>query len=254
MAGDRAPRSRGRGPSLDAFRSRLPSWLRLVHTRDLDPPRLLLSPVSTPRSARVAIGIALLLLALAAASGAKGGASGAFAGRVCLQGALAAAAWALAAARVGEVPAARLGLLAGRWGPVRGPIVISACVLVIAGANAWLSVASASFPVPAVEPPWLAASLSFLAVVPLTAVCEEIFFRGALQRALEERVGPAAAILGSALAFTLFHLETGAMLLSFGSGLLLGTVASVSRSVRETIWVHGLHNGWVWAEVWLSRS
>jgi membrane protease YdiL (CAAX protease family) len=76
-------------------------------------------------------------------------------------------------------------------------------------------------------------------------VCEEIGFRGYMQRPIEKRHGPFLAILISSVLFTLLHLTKGWALIGmvpivFGAGLLLGTLARASG----TLWF-GILGHWV---------
>lgn len=76
-------------------------------------------------------------------------------------------------------------------------------------------------------------------------VCEEIGFRGYMQRPIEERYGAFMAILVSSVMFTLLHLTKGWALLGmvpivFGAGLLLGAIARAAG----TLWF-GILGHWI---------
>jgi membrane protease YdiL (CAAX protease family) len=76
-------------------------------------------------------------------------------------------------------------------------------------------------------------------------VCEEIGFRGYMQRPIEERHGALVAILVSSILFTLLHLTKGWALLGmvpivFGAGLLLGTLARAAGTLWFGILGHWL--------------
>jgi membrane protease YdiL (CAAX protease family) len=76
-------------------------------------------------------------------------------------------------------------------------------------------------------------------------VCEEIGFRGYMQRPIEERHGAFLAILVSSVLFTLLHLTKGWALMGmvpivFGAGLLLGTLARAAG----TLWF-GILGHWI---------
>jgi membrane protease YdiL (CAAX protease family) len=76
-------------------------------------------------------------------------------------------------------------------------------------------------------------------------VCEEIGFRGYMQRPIEERHGPMVAILVSSVLFTLLHLTKGWALIGmvpivFGAGLLLGTLARAAGTLWFGILGHWL--------------
>ena len=93
-------------------------------------------------------------------------------------------------------------------------------------------------------------------------VCEEIGFRGYMQRPIEKANGPVVAILVSSVLFTLIHLTKGWALIGmvpivFGAGLLLGTLARASGTLWFGILGHwimdiGLFLFW-WTQSW-ARS
>lgn len=72
---------------------------------------------------------------------------------------------------------------------------------------------------------------------------EEILFRRVLFGWLEQRLGVAAAIGGSALIFALAHVAPPVILLQF----LIGLGAAILVRVHHTLWaplaLHGLNNG-----------
>jgi membrane protease YdiL (CAAX protease family) len=76
-------------------------------------------------------------------------------------------------------------------------------------------------------------------------VCEEIGFRGYMQRPIEKHYGAFAAILVSSVMFTLLHLTKGWALVGmvpivFGAGLLLGTLARAAGTLWFGILGHWL--------------
>jgi membrane protease YdiL (CAAX protease family) len=89
-------------------------------------------------------------------------------------------------------------------------------------------------------------------------ICEEIGFRGYMQRPIEKRHGPMLAIFVSSVLFTLLHLTKGWALVGmvpivFGAGLLLGTIARASGTLWFGILGHwamdiGLFLFW-WTQV-----
>jgi ABC-2 type transport system permease protein/sodium transport system permease protein len=85
----------------------------------------------------------------------------------------------------------------------------------------------------------------------LPAICEELTFRGYLQRSLQERMKPMQAVLLSAFLFGLFHILMGGILIVerfFSSalmGLVLGWVCWRTRSVIPGIVLHTLHNSFL---------
>jgi membrane protease YdiL (CAAX protease family) len=76
-------------------------------------------------------------------------------------------------------------------------------------------------------------------------VCEEIGFRGYMQRPIEKRHGAVVAILVSSIMFTLLHLTKGWALIGmvpivFGAGLLLGALARIAGTLWFGILGHWL--------------
>ncbi len=88
-------------------------------------------------------------------------------------------------------------------------------------------------------PEWIAVFLS-LAIVP--AVCEEIFFRGFLQRSLETRLGRFAGIALATLVFGLMHGVSRAPT-SIVLGGLLGILAWRTDSILPGMAAHAAVNG-----------
>jgi membrane protease YdiL (CAAX protease family) len=93
--------------------------------------------------------------------------------------------------------------------------------------------------IPTVPMRWLACVISALSA----GVCEEIGFRGYMQRPIEQRTGIKTAVIISSLLFMLLHLSKGWASLGmvpivFGAGLLLGLLAWSSRSLFPCIIGH----------------
>ena len=83
-------------------------------------------------------------------------------------------------------------------------------------------------------------SLLLAAVTP--AVCEELFFRGLLQRNLERAWGVAAAIIVCGVVFGLFHLRLTEVLPLIAIGIYLAYLAWVTGSLWVPIVVHFVNN------------
>jgi sodium transport system permease protein len=97
----------------------------------------------------------------------------------------------------------------------------------------------------------LVADLLGLALVP--AVCEEALFRGALLGALARR-GRAAAIVGAALVFALYHASPHRFVPVALLGLALGGVRVASGSLAPAIAFHATNNLAVIGLVRLGRE
>ncbi|TDD93003.1 CPBP family intramembrane metalloprotease [Actinomadura darangshiensis] len=94
-------------------------------------------------------------------------------------------------------------------------------------------------------------ALTTLGVMTGVSVVEELTFRGALFRVLEEKAGTWGALAVSGLAFGGLHLVNedatlwGALAIAIEAGLMFGAVYAATRSLWLPI---GLHLGWNMAE------
>jgi len=100
--------------------------------------------------------------------------------------------------------------------------------------------------------------MRWLAIVVSAAsagICEEVGFRGYMQRPIEKRHGALLAILISSLLFALAHLNkqwslAGMVPIVFGAGLLLGTLAWTSRTLVFCMIAHTLMDIGLFAFWW----
>jgi len=109
--------------------------------------------------------------------------------------------------------------------------------------------------IPTVPLRWLACIISALSA----GVCEEIGFRGYMQRPIEQRVGVKTAVLISSLLFMLLHLSKGWASLGmvpiiFGAGILLGLLAWSSRSLIPCIIGHAIMDIGLFAFWWTGTA
>jgi membrane protease YdiL (CAAX protease family) len=86
----------------------------------------------------------------------------------------------------------------------------------------------------------LAVVLVFLAVG--APVVEELFFRGLLQRALQQRIGPVGAIAGSSVVFGLAHFEALQLPALIAFGVVLGTLAYRTSRLGPGLFAHAAFN------------
>jgi len=86
---------------------------------------------------------------------------------------------------------------------------------------------------------WFVLGVSVMALAPLS---EEVFFRGFLFRAVHGRMGLAAGLILSALAFSLFHLNVGVILPFFLIGLIFAWAYHASGSLWTPIAAHAIFN------------
>jgi uncharacterized protein len=95
-------------------------------------------------------------------------------------------------------------------------------------------------------------NLFIMALLP--AIGEELFFRGALQKALLRLTNvPAVAILISSVVFALLHGTFFKLIPIFTLGLLLGTVYHFTRNLWYTITIHFLNNAMAVMAVYFSK-
>ncbi|CAG6398595.1 CPBP family intramembrane metalloprotease [Streptomyces cocklensis] len=94
-------------------------------------------------------------------------------------------------------------------------------------------------------------ALTTLGLMSCAAVTEELAFRGALFRVLEEKTGTWGALVVSGLLFGGLHLLNkdatvwGALAIAVEAGLMLGSLYAATRSLWPVI---GVHLGWNMAE------
>lgn len=97
----------------------------------------------------------------------------------------------------------------------------------------------------------ISGALISLGLMSCAAVTEELAFRGALFRVLEEKAGTYGALLVSGLVFGGLHLVNkdatiwGALSIAVEAGLMLGAAYAATRSLWLAI---GIHFAWDWAE------
>lgn len=215
------------------------------------------SPTTEPRTAQLyhgALDPPVAALVVAAAMG-----------TFLVTGALAPAGYAIVGGQLGLLATAlACGLVAVRAGAA--PSILAALGLAVAGirarhvaaalllgGSAWylnLFVVAAVHRALHVEPPAqlavvvardsLPVALVTLAIVP--PVCEELVFRGIFARALGRRLPLAAACIGSAAVFSIYHLSVVQAAPTFVLGLALGLVALRADSILPAMLVHALNN------------
>jgi membrane protease YdiL (CAAX protease family) len=109
--------------------------------------------------------------------------------------------------------------------------------------------------VPTVPLKWLVVMVSAMSA----GICEETGFRGYMQRPLETRYSPRAAILISAFFFTIVHLNkgwelAGMVLITFMGGILLGLIAWSSGSLIPGMIGHVLMDIGLFAYWWTGLA
>ena len=85
-------------------------------------------------------------------------------------------------------------------------------------------------------------AVSVLIVGALSAACEELFFRGYIQRRLVARFGPPAGILAASFLFGLAHWDWHHSLFAFGFGVFVGLAAWAADSTWPAILAHVVNN------------
>jgi len=85
-------------------------------------------------------------------------------------------------------------------------------------------------------------AVAVLVVGALSATCEELFFRGYLQRRLVLRFGPLVGVAVPALLFGLAHLDLHHALFALTFGMFVGTAAWAADSIGPAIAAHAVNN------------
>lgn len=99
---------------------------------------------------------------------------------------------------------------------------------------------------------WPDLLLQLLAVAILPAICEEVFFRGALQQTLQRWFGNRhVAVVVTALLFALAHGDVYGLVPRLGLGLLLGYLFALSGSIVVNVCAHCFNNAVVVMLYWL---
>jgi membrane protease YdiL (CAAX protease family) len=83
---------------------------------------------------------------------------------------------------------------------------------------------------------------TFVALTIFPAIAEELVFRGVLTRALAGRLRADTAIVISAVAFGVYHINPSQMLSTFVLGLVLGFLTLRAASIVPAMIVHFLNN------------
>lgn len=92
-----------------------------------------------------------------------------------------------------------------------------------------------------------------MAIIP--AICEEFFFRGVMQRKLSQTsAGPEAAILITAIIFSLIHMDFNNFFARMLMGVVLGYLYYWSGSLWVSIFAHFFNNFMVLLIAYLTNS
>lgn len=92
------------------------------------------------------------------------------------------------------------------------------------------------------ESSWTMFALEFFTVAVLVPVMEEFAFRGVLLSSLRE-YGAGFAIMGSALVFSLVHMDFSNVVFAFIAGLVFGFLYVKTGNLWITVLIHALNNG-----------
>jgi sodium transport system permease protein len=88
----------------------------------------------------------------------------------------------------------------------------------------------------------------------LTAICEELAFRGFILSGLLRRFRPRNAVILSSFLFALYHMHVFQFLPAFFLGVVLGLVTVRSKSLVPAIIFHLLHNTLLISSMYLSNA
>lgn len=87
---------------------------------------------------------------------------------------------------------------------------------------------------------------SFILLVIVASLTEELLFRGVILRGFLTHYGKVKSIIISALFFSLFHLNIYQFFSAFVLGLILGWIYTETRSLYACFFVHSFHNLLCW--------
>lgn len=91
--------------------------------------------------------------------------------------------------------------------------------------------------------PWSHFAIALVAVAIAPGIAEEAFFRGFFQTRVAAAWGRRAALLASAAAFAVIHVDPAQVAVAFAAGVYLGWLADRAGSIRPTMIAHALNNG-----------
>ncbi len=134
------------------------------------------------------------------------------------------------------------------------PLILVPVTLFLAGAHVFLEEINIAVSRLIPAPPWFMELFerifendfgiygTFLKVVVIAPVIEEILFRGIIMHGFMRNYAGAVAILISALFFALFHLNPWQFPATFLLGLLLGWIMVITRNIFACIAGHAINN------------
>lgn len=96
------------------------------------------------------------------------------------------------------------------------------------------------------DSPWQLIGIFFVAAI-IPAICEEIAFRGVIQRGLRNTYGARHAVVWTGLLFAVLHLNPWNFIGLWSLGCLLGYVTERTGSIRPAILLHMLNNAFALA-------
>lgn len=86
------------------------------------------------------------------------------------------------------------------------------------------------------------ASFIVIVVAVVPSICEEVFFRGYVQKSFEFRIKPVWAALVTAIFFALYHFNPYGLIALFALGFFFGYSAYISGSIFIPLLLHFLNN------------
>jgi len=86
--------------------------------------------------------------------------------------------------------------------------------------------------------------LGVLLIVVFAAVCEEFFIRGGLMSGLHNKYGAKYAVIVTAFAFSLMHMNPSQTVFQFGLGIVIGILVIRTMSILPAILLHAFSNSY----------
>lgn len=87
---------------------------------------------------------------------------------------------------------------------------------------------------------------TLLAAIVIAPICEEVVFRGVIQRLLNRIIPPAAAIIIASALFAAAHVAVPVAAVAFPCGIVLGWAYHRTRTLAVPIAIHALNNALAW--------
>ncbi|MCL2234465.1 MAG: CPBP family intramembrane metalloprotease [Firmicutes bacterium] len=86
--------------------------------------------------------------------------------------------------------------------------------------------------------------LGVILIIVFASVCEEFFVRGGLMGGLHNKYGAKYAVIVTAFAFALMHMNPSQTIFQFGLGIVIGVLTIRTKSILPAIFLHAISNAY----------